>query len=93
MKTYIKVSGGFDDPEEAANSLYRIAKNVCRTLLINSDETKVIIEKFAKRYELTCCEAERAIKGLAYTKAARRYNLFLATNFGQYNLCIEKRNK
>ena len=88
MKTYyIHSESRFENATEAATYLYKVCG--ARENVLTENETNSVLQKFAKRYEMTFGEAIRAIKGLAYSEAAKRFSVALDTNFGQFNLTIK----
>jgi hypothetical protein len=88
MKTYfMHTESRFENATEAAAYLYEVCGS--RENVLTENETSAVVKRFAKRYELTFGEAICAIKGLAYSEAAKRFLVALDTNFGQFSLTIK----
>lgn len=97
LKAYWRPSTGeFSDKNEVASWLHDEVMRMTKSKnphgeTLDPEQTKELIEKFQKRYDLdSYSQAEKILKGLAFN-GTKEYTMAFDTNFGQYHFYIGKR--
>lgn len=93
-KAYVNAEGRFINSLEACDWLYSFAKRKYHTTIqLDEEQTRECIWAFKKRYDIeSYSDAQRFVKGLGYGENAKKYSVFLDTQFGNYYLSIEKKS-
>ena len=93
-KAYVNAEGRLINSLEACDWLYSFAKRKYHTTIqLDEEQTRECIWAFKKRYDIeSYSDAQRFVKGLGYGENAKKYSVFLDTQFGNYYLSIEKKS-
>ena len=83
-KAYVNAEGRLINSLEACDWLYSFAKRKYHTTIqLDEEQTRECIWAFKKRYDIeSYSDAQRFVKGLGYGENAKKYSVFLDTQFG-----------